>query len=122
MLCGWVTRRDIAPLWFQPTQWLGFGVGVVFTRHILVRSLGTAGPIRMVWEQVSPTARIPDGASASVTDMATILGTTHGGAQRRITDAVGIHITDGRSEEHTSEPSHGYISYAVFCLEKKKIM
>src|SRR6266480_1626183 len=49
----------------------------------------------MVWEQVSPTARIPDGASASVTDMATILGTTHGGAQWRITDAVGIHITDG---------------------------
>src|SRR5687768_17722523 len=25
-----------------------------------------------------------------------------------------------RSEEHTSEPSHGYISYAVFCLKKKK--
>ena len=24
-----------------------------------------------------------------------------------------------RSEEHTSEPSHGYISYAVFCLKKK---
>ena len=23
---------------------------------------------------------------------------------------------DARSEEHTSEPSHGYISYAVFCL------
>src|SRR2546429_3501976 len=68
---------------------------VGITRHILVRSLGTAGPIRMVWEQGSPTARIADGASASVTDMATILGTTHGGAQWRITDAVGIHITDG---------------------------
>src|SRR5256884_1376294 len=27
-----------------------------------------------------------------------------------------------RSEEHTSEPSHGYISYAVFCLKKKKTM
>src|SRR2546422_2267972 len=25
-----------------------------------------------------------------------------------------------RSEEHTSELSHGYISYAVFCLKKKK--
>src|SRR2546429_6466122 len=24
-----------------------------------------------------------------------------------------------RSEEHTSESSHGYISYAVFCLKKK---
>src|SRR2546422_6321314 len=24
-----------------------------------------------------------------------------------------------RSEEHTSELSHGYISYAVFCLKKK---
>src|SRR2546422_2303102 len=26
----------------------------------------------------------------------------------------------GRSEEHTSDSSHGYISYAVFCLKKKK--
>src|SRR2546429_5381642 len=26
-----------------------------------------------------------------------------------------------RSEEHTSNSSHGYISYAVFCLKKKKI-
>src|SRR5207245_11275019 len=25
----------------------------------------------------------------------------------------------GRSEEHTSESSHGSISYAVFCLKKK---
>src|SRR5690242_20863984 len=27
-----------------------------------------------------------------------------------------------RSEEHTSEPSHMSISYAVFCLKKKKKM
>src|SRR5258708_25395575 len=27
---------------------------------------------------------------------------------------------DYRSEEHTSEPSHQIISYAVFCLKKKK--
>src|SRR2546429_1856920 len=26
-----------------------------------------------------------------------------------------------RSEEHTSELQYGYISYAVFCLKKKKI-
>src|SRR2546429_7319247 len=26
----------------------------------------------------------------------------------------------GRSEEHTSNSSHGYNSYAVFCLKKKK--
>src|SRR3712207_7830816 len=26
----------------------------------------------------------------------------------------------GRSEEHTSESSHANISYAVFCLKKKK--
>ena len=33
---------------------------------------------------------------------------------------VGKHI--GRSEEHTSElQSHSFISYAVFCLKKKKI-
>src|SRR5205809_1303563 len=28
-------------------------------------------------------------------------------------------LRENRSEEHTSEPSHGYISYAVFCLKKK---
>src|SRR5947208_6756733 len=28
---------------------------------------------------------------------------------------------DERSEEHTSEPSHQIISYAVFCLKKKKV-
>src|SRR5438132_4335836 len=27
---------------------------------------------------------------------------------------------EGRSEEHTSEPSHTVISYAVFCLKKKR--
>src|SRR5687768_17817963 len=35
-----------------------------------------------------------------------------------------IKIVEGlkfrRSEEHTSDSSHGYISYAVFCLKKKK--
>src|SRR2546429_6971726 len=30
------------------------------------------------------------------------------------------HMPIKRSEEHTSESSHGYISYAVFCLKKKK--
>src|SRR2546426_7958830 len=29
---------------------------------------------------------------------------------------------DVRSEEHTSEPSHLVISYAVFCLKKKKLI
>src|SRR5687768_18080819 len=28
-------------------------------------------------------------------------------------------VSDERSEEHTSNSSHGYISYAVFCLKKK---
>ena len=29
-------------------------------------------------------------------------------------------LKQARSEEHTSEPSHDQISYAVFCLKKKK--
>src|SRR5687768_17853015 len=29
-------------------------------------------------------------------------------------------LRDVRSEEHTSDSSHGYISYAVFCLKKKR--
>src|SRR5258708_9167771 len=31
-----------------------------------------------------------------------------------------LELTDGRSEEHTSNSSHQIISYAVFCLKKKK--
>src|SRR5216684_7167458 len=31
-----------------------------------------------------------------------------------------LHSQTERSEEHTSNSSHGYISYAVFCLKKKK--
>src|SRR2546422_5015698 len=31
-----------------------------------------------------------------------------------------VHRRYWRSEEHTSDSSHGYISYAVFCLKKKK--
>src|SRR5256885_7155272 len=33
---------------------------------------------------------------------------------------AGLHLGQGRSEEHTSELSHLVISYAVFCLKKKK--
>src|SRR2546429_3022301 len=32
----------------------------------------------------------------------------------------GLEAWAARSEEHTSDSSHGYISYAVFCLKKKK--
>src|SRR3712207_7401903 len=32
----------------------------------------------------------------------------------------GFENESGRSEEHTSESSHANISYAVFCLKKKK--
>src|SRR2546427_9400604 len=31
----------------------------------------------------------------------------------------GVWLMPARSEEHTSEPSHSQISYAVFCLKKK---
>src|SRR5438094_1986246 len=34
-----------------------------------------------------------------------------------VDQAKGVH---GRSEEHTSDSSHRTISYAVFCLKKKK--
>ena len=45
--------------------------------------------------------------------------TTCGGFARK--DDVGRHAFYGRSEEHTSElQSHSFISYAVFCLKKKK--
>src|SRR2546430_7640905 len=36
--------------------------------------------------------------------------------------AYSIVLLDERSEEHTSELSHSQISYAVFCLKKKKTL
>src|SRR2546426_8158148 len=46
---------------------------------------------------------------------------SHQGGIGRIADiAVRPLPREGRSEEHTSEPSHLVISYAVFCLKKKK--
>src|SRR5690625_7046739 len=39
----------------------------------------------------------------------------------RCDDCIGVHVQSLRSEEHTSEPSHVAISYAVFCLKKKRI-
>src|SRR5689334_24145917 len=47
-------------------------------------------------------------------------GAPHPGSPRR-TGRRGLVVTPGRrSEEHTSELSHSSISYAVFCLKKKK--
>src|SRR6266542_5550292 len=43
------------------------------------------------------------------------------GARGPLRAQRGLHrAPHGRSEEHTSELSHGSISYAVFCLKKKK--
>src|SRR2546422_6253014 len=45
--------------------------------------------------------------------------TTHV-VERMQAKGVVVASENWRSEEHTSELSHGYISYAVFCLKKKK--
>src|SRR5690554_7697159 len=44
---------------------------------------------------------------------------THGLVRRRWS-VRGSHCAEGRSEEHTSELQSVEISYAVFCLKKKK--
>src|SRR3712207_7325061 len=41
--------------------------------------------------------------------------------RRRLQRGGGDEHPAARSEEHTSESSHANISYAVFCLKKKKI-
>src|SRR2546430_3490926 len=46
------------------------------------------------------------------------VGTVLLGLQRDV--LRGVATADDRSEEHTSELQSGYISYAVFCLKKKK--
>src|SRR5687768_18355495 len=40
--------------------------------------------------------------------------------QAQLSQIIGMNSV--RSEEHTSELSHGYISYADFCLKKKKFI
>src|SRR5476649_3056398 len=56
----------------------------------------------------------------------TLFRSSHIWAQRdrSLSDEPGREIQSavwfGRSEEHTSESSHTVISYAVFCLKKKK--
>src|SRR5207244_9426825 len=42
-----------------------------------------------------------------------------GEERARVRDVFEEAVADHRSEEHTSEPSHQIISYAVFCLKKK---
>src|SRR6266542_2728945 len=42
------------------------------------------------------------------------------GCQKPPTSTTTTGLSCRRSEEHTSELSHGSISYAVFCLKKKK--
>src|SRR2546426_8529080 len=48
-----------------------------------------------------------------------------GQGERGVVGGTGLRDRDSRhdrSEEHTSEPSHLVISYAVFCLKKKNEM
>ena len=60
----------------------------------------------------------------------TVLDLPYEEAKRKVTEALSgegfgilteIDVKATRSEEHTSElQSHSFISYAVFCLKKKK--
>src|SRR5213596_3892290 len=54
----------------------------------------------------------------------TLFRSGHGGADSGGDGGPGARLQRlGRSEEHTSElQSHGLISYAVFCLKKKKTL
>src|SRR2546428_8282416 len=44
------------------------------------------------------------------------------GRPRGAGDAGEVEVHEQRSEEHTSELRHDQISYAVFCLKKKKTL
>src|SRR5687768_17823966 len=47
-------------------------------------------------------------------------GRSRGGEVGEESGVIPVRHPRHRSEEHTSELQHGYISYAVFCLKKKK--
>src|SRR3546814_1373101 len=83
-----------------------------------------AGYVERSGEQI--LIRVP-GQAADERDLSQIIITTRGGVPIRIADVADVAIGSGlrtgaaRSEEHTSElQSLMRISYAVFCLKKKK--
>src|SRR2546429_2799220 len=63
--------------------------------------------------QNTPTT--PSNVRESTRIYAQLCAGCHGADAHGTDNAPGL-----RSEEHTSDSSHGYISYAVFCLKKKK--
>src|SRR2546422_9786528 len=67
-------------------------------------------------------AQYPPGADPQATF--DLVGTHPGACRNRHVDHLWskwVPVYE-RSEEHTSNSSHGYISYAVFCLKKKNSM
>src|SRR2546429_5803678 len=83
------------------------------TTEIYTLSLHDALPI---WPRVS-SSRGPTSRTRISTNRSASCGTTARGCSRRLTPAAGA---DRKSTRLNS--SHGYISYAVFCLKKKKNM
>src|SRR5688572_30962068 len=77
----------------------------LFPYTTLFRSVGELGAR-------SPLQEILASAAAIVAD-------DDGAVVADLTGSV-ARLFDDRSEEHTSELSHSQISYAVFCLKKKK--
>src|SRR2546427_6683332 len=61
---------------------------------------------------------VPHGVVVAAVYDGLLRGVCRGDAPRRNRRRVPPALR--RSEEHTSEPSHSQISYAVFCLKKKK--
>src|SRR2546421_7530830 len=113
-LSPWVTRAELAPHFpstIEPATWNGrvwampwlMNVGVLYYRTDLLAKYRLPPP--RTWEAlVDQVVRVRGAERNGRLD-----GVVWQGRQY-----------EGRSEEHTSEPSHDQISYAVFCLKKKK--
>src|SRR2546429_5212890 len=76
-----------------------------------VRQEFTAEPAKVVWKY--PMTVLISGSTAGAAE---VLAAGIGGNKRG--ELIGAHTLDRKSTRLNS--SHGYISYAVFCLQKKK--
>src|SRR5438132_6614711 len=114
-----------AQVTLQPVERLGVDAAILFADILLPFeplglglsfSAGEGPQITRPIREAGQVLELPPVDPA--TDLAYVMEAARAAAQ-----ALPAHIPligFARSEEHTSEPSHTVISYAVFCLKKKK--
>src|ERR1051326_4805831 len=108
--------RSLRRTVWQLRNWAACGPKAVSLADQMVKS---GQCIQRKWELIAMMAQVKHLRPSIVLE----IGTYRGGSLRCWSSICPSSTTFVRSEEHTSElQSHSFISYAVFCLKKKKNM